>query len=181
MSEIDDLRAEVRRLADRLDIIDLFYRFAAGMDGQDWALLESVWSDDAVVDHTGTHWGKGVVEELQHGRDEVMRVMKKGVSRHFVSHHAISNPRIALDGDRARAIAYLTSVHLDDPEKPKTHEDHGAWYLAEVVRTREGWRIRYIKHISLWKTNMDPLGPVTKDEVEEYRTWLDRGARMSSR
>ena len=103
MSELDDLRAEVRRLSDRIEITDLFYRFAAGMDGQDWALLESVWSDDAVVDHTATHWGKGVVKELQHGREEVMREMKKGVSRHFVSHHVITNPRIKLDGDRARA------------------------------------------------------------------------------
>jgi hypothetical protein len=165
MSEIEDLRAEVRRLSDRLEITDLFYRFAAGMDGQDWALLES-------VDHTGTHFGKGVVEELQHGREEVMEVMKKGVSRHFVSHHVITNPRIKLDGDRARAVTYLTSVHLDDSEKPRTHEDHGAWYLAELVRTKQGWRMKYIKHISLWKTNMDPLGPVTKEEVEEYRGYL---------
>lgn len=173
MGELDDLRTEVRHLTDRLDIIDVFHRFAAGMDGQDWTLLESVFADDAVVDHTATHWGKGVVEELQHGREEVMRVMKKGVSRHFVSHHVITNPRIKLFGDRARAVTYLTSVHLDDSEKPKTHEDHGAWYLSELARTRQGWKITYIKHISLWKTNMDPAGPVTKEEIEEYRTWLD--------
>jgi len=173
MSEIDELRAEVRRLGDRLDIIDLFHRFAAGMDGQDWSLLESVFADDAVVDHTATQWGKGLVEERQHGREEVMRAMRQGVSRHFVSHHVITNPRIRLDGDRARAVTYLTSVHLDDGEKPKTHEDHGAWYLSELVRTKQGWKIKYIKHISLWKTNMDPLGPVTKDELEEYRTYLE--------
>ena len=173
MSEIDELRAEVRRLADRLDIIELFHRFAAGMDGQDWSLLESVFADDAVVDHTATQWGKGLVEERQHGREEVMRAMRQGVSRHFVSHHVITNPRVRLDGDRARAVTYLTSVHLDDAEKPKTHEDHGAWYLSELVRTKQGWEIKYIKHISLWKTNMDPLGPVTKDELEEYRTYLE--------
>jgi hypothetical protein len=163
----------VRRLSDRAEIIDLFHRFAAGMDGQDWTLLESVFADDAIVDHTATHWGRGIVEELQHGRAEVMRVMKQGVSRHFVSHHVITNPRIALHGDRARAVTYLTSVHLDDPQKPKTHEDHGAWYLSELVRASQGWKIARIKHISLWKTNMDPAGPVTKEEVEEMRTWLD--------
>ena len=173
MSELDDLRAEVRRLSDRLEIIDLFNRFGAGMDGQDWTLLESVFSDDAVVDHTATHWDKGVVEELQRGRAEVMRAMKQGVSRHFVSHHVITNPRIALKGDRARAVTYLTSVHLDDPLKPKTHEDHGAWYLSELARTKQGWKITYIKHISLWKTNMDPAGPVTMEEVAQMRTWLD--------
>jgi hypothetical protein len=174
VNELDDLRAEVRRLSDRLDIADVFHRFAAGMDGQDWTLIESVFADDAVVDHTATHWGKGVIEELQHGRAEVMRAMKEGVSRHFVSHHVISNPRIALDGDSARAVAYLTSVHLDDPQKPKALEDHGAWYLAELVRTKSDWKIKYLKHISLWKTNMDPLGPVTNDDVEEYRSYLKR-------
>jgi hypothetical protein len=69
-------------------------------------------------------------------------------------------------------VTYLTSVHLDDSEKPKVHEDHGAWYLAELVRTKQGWRMQRIKHISLWKTNMDPLGPVTKEVVEEYRDYL---------
>lgn len=178
MTEIDDLRAEVRRLSDRLEIIDLFYRFAAGMDGQDWTLLESIWADDAVVDHTATHWGKGIVEERQHGREEVMAAMKKGVSRHFVSHHVITNPRVTLDGDRARAVTYLTSVHLDDPEKPKAHEDHGAWYLTELVRTKQGWKFAYMKHTSLWKSNMEPAGPVTKAEVEEYRSWLTKAPAL---
>ena len=39
--------------------------------------LNAMFADDAVVDHTATHWGKGVVEELQHGRAEVMRAMKQ--------------------------------------------------------------------------------------------------------
>ena len=175
MSEsIDELRAEVRRLSDRLDITELFHRFAAGMDAQDWSLLESVFADDAVYDHTAEHWGKGIVEDLQVGKPEVLRMMKKGVSRHFVSHHVITNHRMRVEGDRARAVTYLTSVHLDDPQKPKTHEDHGAFYLSELVRTKDGWRIRRIKHTGLWRENMEPAGPVRRDEVEEMRTWLDR-------
>lgn len=35
LSEIDDLRAEVRRLSDREAIRDLFSTFASGMDAQD--------------------------------------------------------------------------------------------------------------------------------------------------
>lgn len=174
MSELDDLRTEVRRLSDQLEITDLFHRFAAGMDAQDWALLESVFADDAVFDHTAEHWGKGIVEDLQVGRQEVIRMMKIGVSRHFVSHHVITNHRMRVEGDRARAVTYLTSVHLDDPQKPKAHEDHGAFYLTELTRTKEGWKIRRIKHIGLWRENMEPPGPVTQGEVEEMRHWLDR-------
>ena len=174
VSELDELRAQVRALSDRLEITELFHRFAAGMDAQDWSLLESVFSDDAVFDHTAEHFGKGIVEDLQVGKPEVIRMMKKGVSRHFVSHHVITNHRMRVDGDRARAVTYLTSVHLDDPQKPKTHEDHGAFYLSELVRTKDGWKIRRIKHTGLWRTNMDPAGPVTKAEVEEMRTWLDK-------
>ena len=173
MSEIDDLRAEVRALQDRLDITELFHRFAAGMDAQDWALLDTVFADDAVFDHTAEHWGKGIVEDLQVGKPEVLRMMKKGVSRHFVSHHVITNHRMRIAGDRARAVTYLTSVHLDDPQKPKAHEDHGAFYLSQLVRAADGWRIRRIKHIGLWRENMEPPGPVTRAEVEEMRTWLD--------
>ena len=101
-------------------------------------------------------------------------MMKKGVSRHFVSHHVITNHRMRIEGDRARAVTYLTSVHLDDPQKPKAHEDHGAFYLSKLVRTKDGWKLGYIKHIALWRENMEPAGPVTRDEVEEMRTWLDR-------
>ena len=174
MSEIDDLRAEVRQLRDRLDITDLFTRFAAGMDAQDWPLLESVFADDAVVDHTAEHWGKGIVKDVQTGKAEVLPEMKRGVSRHFVSHHVITNHRMRIEGDRARAVTYLTSVHLDDPQKPKAHEDHGAFYLSELVRAKDGWKIKSIKHTALWRENMEPQGPVTRAEVEEMRTWLDK-------
>jgi len=173
MGELEELRAEVRSLADRLDITELFARFAAGMDAQDWEMLGSVFADDAVFDHTAEYWGKGIVEDVQVGKAEVLRMMKIGVSRHFVSHHVITNHRMKVAGDRARAVTYLTSVHLDDPQKPKTHEDHGAWYLTELARSTDGWKISRIKHIGLWRTNMEPPGPVRRDEVTEMKTWLD--------
>ena len=72
MSETDELRAEVRRLRDRLDITELFHHFAAGMDTQDWSLLESVFSDDAVFDHTAEHWGKGIVEDIKVSEGEAI-------------------------------------------------------------------------------------------------------------
>jgi len=173
MGELEELRAEVRSLRDRADIQDLFSQFAAGMDAQDWDLLERVFSDDIVVDHTAEVWGKGQVEDHWVGIDRVMDGMRTGVSRHFVSHHMITNHRVAIDGDRARVVTYLHSVHLDDPQKPDRHADHGAWYLCDLRRTSSGWRVSRMKHISLWRAgDMKPTGPVTSAEVSEMRDHL---------
>jgi hypothetical protein len=173
MPKQDDLAARVRRLEDKEEIVELMHSFAAAMDVQDWDLLRSVFAPDIAVDHTAEHWNRGKVVEVQKGLDEVMRVMKAGVSRHFVSHHIITNHRIVVDGDRARASCYLHSVHVDDPQRPTEHDDHGAWYIVELARTPKGWKMEYLKHTSLWNAEkMKALGPVTKPDIAEFRDHL---------
>jgi SnoaL-like protein len=181
MSELDELRTEVARLRDRAAIQDLFAQYGAAMDAQDWELLRDVFAPDIVVDHTAERWGEGRVTDEWHGIDEVMKRMKEGVSRHFVSHHMMTNQRVELDGDTARAVTYLHSVHLDDPQKPDEHGDHGAWYLSELVRTADGWKISWLKHTAVWfAANMRPGGPATRVDVEEMRDHL-RGSPVTVR
>jgi hypothetical protein len=170
---MDDIATRLRRLEDRLAIEDLLNDFAHSMDVQDWSLMARLFADDIAVDHSGERFGQGYVEDVWKGHEEVMRQMKAGVSRHFVSHHVLTNYRIAVDGDRAKATCYLHSVHLDDPQRPEQHDDHGAWYLFELARTTQGWKMRYMKHTSLWNAgNMKPQGPVTKAEIAEMRDHL---------
>ncbi|MBM4420132.1 MAG: nuclear transport factor 2 family protein [Chloroflexi bacterium] len=172
LSEIDDLRAEVRRLSDREAIRDLFSTFASGMDAQDWDVIESVWADDAVFDHSQFRWD-GMNEDVWDGKAHIMRKTKEGVSRHFTSHHIMTNIRIALDGDKAKATVYLHSVHLDDPSKPAEHGDHGAWYVAELRRTPQGWRISYLMHFPIWFGGIQqPSGPTTAEAVRRLREHL---------
>jgi hypothetical protein len=121
------------------------------------------------------------VEDLVVGIDEVMERMRDGVSKHFVSHHVITNHRATIDGDRARAITYLHSVHLDDPRRPTDHEDHGAWYLATLIRTDAGWRIARLKHIPLWREHMPASGPVTSADIDEVRDFLANGSGTGPR
>ncbi len=171
-AELAELRAEVRRLADRDEIRDVFARFAAAMDVQDWALLEGVFAPEIVFDHSRQTWS-GPVEEVWTGREHVLREMRGGVSRHVVANHVITNERITLDGDRARAAAYLHSIHLDDADHAEEHADHGAWYLAELVRTADGWRFSRLRHIALWRDGlMKPDGPVTPADIAAMREHL---------
>jgi hypothetical protein len=171
LTDLEVLCQEIRALRDAEEIREVFARFAMGMDAQDWDLLRSAFSEDVVVDHSHRSWD-GPVEDLWVGIDEVMARMRDGVSKHFVSHHIITNHRARIEGDRARATTYLHSVHLDDPRQPAQHEDHGAWYLSELVRTDSGWRIARLKHIPIWREHMPASGPVTAEDIEEVRTFL---------
>lgn len=172
MSELDELRREVGRLADREAIRDVFAAFAAAMDGKDWALLETVWTDDAVYDHSAFTWD-GLEEVVWRGKDEIVRRTIEGVSRHVASHHIVSNHRMRIDGDGARAVVYLHSVHLDAAERADEHGDHGAWYFAELVRVRDRWQIRWLAHQPVWYSGqLRPRGPIDDEVVARMRRFL---------
>lgn len=172
MNEIDGLRTQVRALVDREAVRDVFITFAAAMDGKDWELLETIWTDDVVFDHSAFTW-EGLAENIWRGKADVMRRTVEGVSRHFAAHHMVSNHRMMIDGDRARVVVYLHSVHLDDAQKPEQHGDHGGWYFAELARTNEGWKIRRLAHDPVWYGGvMKPRGPATQELVEKMRDFL---------
>ncbi|HZC70648.1 MAG TPA: nuclear transport factor 2 family protein [Jatrophihabitans sp.] len=178
MSELDDLRAQVRELSDREAIRDVLTTFATAMDAQDWELLASVWTDDATFDRRrqGPLTAEDGTGRVWRGKQEVMAQLVAGVSQHFTSHHVLANHRITLDGDRAKAVTYMQSVHLDDPTKPADHGGKGGWYLTELARTADGWQIARLWHTPVWFAGtMQPTGPVTAEDVQELRTQL-RGA-----
>jgi hypothetical protein len=172
VNEIGDLRAKVRMLEDREAIRDVFITYAAAMDGKDWDLLGTVWADDVVFDHSAYVWD-GLSEAIWRGKADVMKQTVAGVSRHFTAHHILTNHRMRIDGDRAKAVVYLHSVHLDDPLKPEEHGDHGAWYLAELVRRPDGWKIRRLTHMPVWFSGvMRASGPATQQLTDTMRDFL---------
>ena len=172
MSELDDLRREVRRLSDKDEIRDLFTALGQGMDAQDWDLLDTLWAEDAIFDHSGWKW-EGMSEDVWKGRPSIMDKMREGVSKHFTSHHLMANERITLDGDKAKAIVYLHSVHVDDPNRLDDHGDHGAFYSSELVRTSQGWRIWRLAHTCVWTSGTyRAQGPLTKKDVAILKNHL---------
>ena len=179
MGELEDVRREVQRLVDREAIRDVFITFAAAMDGKDWALLETVWTEDAIYDHSAFTW-EGLTDNVWRGKSDIIKRTIEGVSRHVAAHHIVTNHRMTIDGDRARAVVYLHSVHLDDPQRADAHGDHGAWYFAELARAAGGWRIRWLAHQPVWYSGLlKPQGPVTPEIVDRVRTFL--GAADASR
>lgn len=161
--DVSRLVDEVRRLSDRIAVGEMLPRFAAAMDAHDEAALEELFAPELVVEHSGG---------ASHGRDDVLAGLRSSAFAHAASHHLIATHRVHLDGDRAGAVAYFHSVHLDDAERPDVHADHGGWYLARFTRHGESWRFTYLKQVSVWQAErMERKRALTPAVLEELRTW----------
>jgi len=167
-TDLTELRRHIEMLTDRTAIEDTFAEYAAAMDGQDPAALFRLFAPDIILEHP-----KGGAN----GRDAAVAQISGAMSRHFTSHHMITNIRVTIDGARARAVGYFHSIHLDDPAKADQHDDHGGWYLAELVRTDRGWLIDRLKQVSVWSAgNRQPKEPLDPSIPDELRRHLAGGA-----
>jgi len=122
--------------ADRDEIAQVLYIYARAIDAKEFALLDSVFVPDAVIDYAvagGTRLPFG----------EMVGWLREALSMFRMTQHVISNPIVELNGDRAESTAYLTATHeqvgLDG--KRTVFVDHGI-YKDAWVRTPHGWRIR---------------------------------------
>jgi hypothetical protein len=135
---------------DRAELIDLTYRYAAGVDLLDRDAYRSCFTEPVEIDFGSFD-------------DEAVKVMSTeewiDYCWHHVegldsSQHIITNHRIAFDEtDKATIVAYLHGQHY--------LEDAGGYILSGyytygAVRTPEGWRISRVQFTKTWDSG-DPV------------------------
>ncbi len=127
----------VHELSDRLEINDLFVRYAYCIDTGDFDGLDDVFSADAVIDYTATGGPRGTLPEIKEFLTKAMALFRS-------SQHMISNSAVVLNGDTAEARTMCHNpMELRVPAgTPSQVLFCGFWYLDELVRTEGGWRIR---------------------------------------
>ena len=123
-------------LADQAEISGLLYRYAYAIDTKDYGLLEDVFTPDAWVDYRVERGTKLPFREMKEWLRAALRMF-------HVTHHAITNPRIEIDGDTATSSCYVTAAHVQvSLEGEKTYVVLHGVYADRLVRTPAGWRIR---------------------------------------
>jgi hypothetical protein len=176
MNDLVELRAEMRRLTDRNEIIAVFDRFGAAADMRDWDLMRDVFTPDAVLDHTAAHEADAAYDSVWDGFDMLLDKVRTGSERHAVTHHVITNHNIKLDDDRASVVANMLQVHADvQPDGTQSAQIQQGWYLTELVRTKDGWRIRRLKP-SLWKAVVVPIAEPLEERALDARRREGRAA-----
>ena len=134
--------------SDLLEIQRLLSDYAWGCDEGDFALVRSVFSDDARLDYTSTGGPAG-------GPDEVVAWLADSLTGIRIQ-HVVSNFRIDVTGDSAAGKAmFFTTVHLEGLGQPLTT---GGYYDLSLTREALGWRITSLDEDNRWMHPAPPRG-----------------------
>lgn len=133
------LGEEVRRVADRLEIIELMTRWHQATDAGEWIeFRDRVLAEDFEWVWAGTDT-TGAVRDVVKGREEFIEWDKKAMTGSNVRHFVGGQVFLELEGDHARTRCYM---HVVDVASLGTIAN--GLIVADHVRTPDGWRIRRI-------------------------------------
>ena len=149
---------------DRDELVELMSRYANMPDTQNWdELPRSVFCDEITCDFSALGAPVTTIS-----RDAWCQRTKQAFAGWTATHHAISNLRIAIDGDRATIQAHIRAEHWAPPEVAAGGPN--CWlvvgfYDDVAARTPEGWRLSSVKLTLSHQENEVLLG-ATPDPVE---------------
>lgn len=126
---------EESKARDRDAIVNALYLYARAIDTKDFSLLESIFTDDALIDYSVPGGTKLPIREM-------IPWLKEALSMFRLTQHCVTNPIVVVQGDRATSTAYLTATHeqVGLNGRETTFVDHGI-YKDRWLRTAHGWRI----------------------------------------
>jgi hypothetical protein len=125
-------------LIDRLEIIDVFNRYAIGVDTRSEEVYKSCFTDELLVNTTG--------EYIKNTPESWTEQAFTALSNFEKTQHIITNHSITISGDTADAHAYLQAHHFN---KENTFSVWGH-YNHKLTRTSEGWRINSLTLTTDW-------------------------------
>jgi hypothetical protein len=136
--------------ADRLAVVDALYRFAAGIDQRDWALLASALAENAVSDFGPASAKAGFDYPVIEGRGTLISALSGSLSR-LDTTHSVSNPLVTIDGDTARMDALVEAQHvpIDDPSRHYLMKNR---YDVELIRQGDLWVITRNTVDNVWRS-----------------------------
>jgi hypothetical protein len=142
--------ASIEEVSDRLAIVDALYRFGAGQDLHDAALLSSAFSEEAQVDFTQPAKRLGVHLNVFSGRAQIVDNIMSAVNR-LDTTHTVTNPRVTLNGDEAEMFALVDAYHLPRDDASR-HLQLKNIYRMSLVRSSKDWRISRMHIHNVWMT-----------------------------
>ncbi|MEV4127688.1 nuclear transport factor 2 family protein [Nocardia sp. NPDC049707] len=116
-------------IADRLEIADLFTRFARLLDEQRWEDADTIFTEDVAVNSP----------RIQvRGIDKVVDYMRQAEVEGEHTQHTNADLLVNFDRDQAAATANSVVYYYRDGRPP--HQTGGLRLVGTVVRTPAGWR-----------------------------------------
>ena len=128
--------------ADRAAVLDVLARFAHGIDGRDWGLYRSVFTDEIDVDYTSYRPGSRARMPADEWVDRARRLFP-GLD---ATQHVLVNAWVRADGDGARVQTSMRADHFLAGERYSL----GGTYLHLLTRDGGTWRISAVTLTVTW-------------------------------
>ena len=122
---------------DHQAICETVYRYAYGIDTKDWDLYRSIFTDEVVIDFTSYRPGQAGPMPA----DTWVAAVRAQMIKLAATQHAMSNPIVTVDGDRATCLMYIRADHALEAGNDDAWFSLGGHYRDTLVRTADGWRI----------------------------------------
>lgn len=142
MSEIDDLRAElrtlqgrVRLLEDHLEISQLVAQYGPSVDSGSADEAAALWTADGIFDAVGA------IE--MRGHEQIAAMVRSEGHQSLIRNgcgHVLTVPHVVVHGDEAEGRSYALNIRWD-PEAQRFWVARLSANTWRWIRTDDGWRI----------------------------------------
>jgi hypothetical protein len=145
--------ANLRLLLDRAAISDTVYAYATGLDRRDWALYRSIFTDQIEMDFASTGIRAGVYDA-----DRWVRDAKRLFAGFSATQHTSANHVHEVRGDEATCVSNMQAEHFvervpdDGLGQGENRWTIGGYYVNELVRTADGWKLCKVTLNVTWST-----------------------------
>lgn len=136
---------QIQLLTDRADISDLVHRYATGLDTRNWALLRSIFTEEIDVDMSSIHMRPAHL--TADAWVESARVLFAGFD---ATQHLSANHVHDIRGDEATCTSYMRAEHFVINNEGENYYTMGGYYVDQLVRTAEGWKISAVNLNVTW-------------------------------
>lgn len=131
------------QLRDRIAITDVVNSVGTLADLKQWLQLQQLFADEVTVDYTSLFGGKAQTIPSE----QLMSQWQSVLPGFDATQHLITNHQITINGDTATVIAYVRATHrLGDGMWVV-----GGYYVDELVRTHNGWKLTAIQYNALYE------------------------------
>ena len=138
--------------ADRLAVAETVYRYATAVDGRDWALFRSLFTDTVTIDFSS--FGPDLPPQVMRADDWVAGVVPlfTGLA---ATQHSMTNPLATVDGDTATITMYVRAHHVHDAGNSASWYTVGGYYDDSLVRVDSRWLLTGVRLTVTWRAG-DP-------------------------
>lgn len=162
------LETKVLELWDKSEITEIMYKFARSLDRMDGELMKACYWEDATEEHQDPIYpDKFFYIGNAH---TFVPIAMKGFESLKVAHHIVTNPIIELDGDVARAEAYVYAYHIHEEDGVDIEGILFGRHLFNFEKRNDQWKIMH--RSTIFDSNQQQISTAKwgKNYLEKYRS-----------